>query len=289
MMETNVDAKMTAQANPNVVATVGAPKVAKVRGTKATKVRSKDRPVKPKCHVCGQKHEPDDAHALPTIVLQPCFIGRVVRFSSSSPVKSNLRFLSNFHRVKMSVCFNGVTTHFLSSEHAYVFYSVVPNVELIDGGTFSTFAGLNIIRDKLDKPIETIAAYWKDDLIGVVAKMVGNCARKSRGAPALDMAHKLLLWMVILRSKFRDPVMRDVLLSTGDAHLVEYCKGAVRRQRIGKAPERWGGWDYTPDDKRGVCIWGENHMGILLMKVRSEIQSEIQRENREIQSDEAPE
>jgi predicted NAD-dependent protein-ADP-ribosyltransferase YbiA (DUF1768 family) len=238
----------------------------------------KERQVKPKCNICGQKHEPDEVHALPTIVLQPCFIGRVVRFSSGSPVKSNLRKLSNFHHVQMAVCINGTTRRFISSEHAYVFYSVVPNDELTEGGALSTFAGLSVIQDKLGKSIETIAEYWKDDMIGVVAKLVGNCARKTRDEPLLDMVQKRLLWMVILRSKFQDPEMRKALLETGDSHLVEYCKGAVRRQRIGIAPERWGGWDYTPDDNSGVCIWGENNMGILLMNVRGEIRNELSNE-----------
>ncbi len=40
---------------------------------------------------------------------------------------------------------------------------------------------------------------------------------------------------------------------------------------IGIAPERWGGWDYTPDDRSGVSIWGENKMGELLMRVRNSV------------------
>ena len=175
----------------------------------------------------------------------------------------------------MAVSINGTTRRFISSEHAYVFYSVFPNDELTECGTLSTFAGLSVIQDQLGKTIETIADYWKDDMIGVVAKLVGNCARKTRDEPLLDMVQKRRLWMVILRSKFRDPEMRKARLETGDSHLVEYCKGAVRRQRIGIAPERWGGWDYTPDDNSGVCIWGENNMGILLMNVRREIRDEV--------------
>lgn len=235
----------------------------------------KDRRAKPRCHECGQKHEPDEAHAPPTLVLPPGFIGRVVRFSSGSPVNSHLRKLSNFHRVRVSVSIGGATLHFPSSEHAYVYHSVTPNVELTCGGSFASFAGLRAIEEQLDRPIGAIAEYWTDDRIGVVAKLVGNCARKMRGPSTMDIDQKRSLWMAILRSKFRDPEMRCALLDTGDSHLVEYCKGAVRRQRIGIAPERWGGWDHTPEDGSGVAIWGENNMGSLLMTVRGEIRGEL--------------
>ena len=235
----------------------------------------KERRLKPKCHVCGQKHEPEDAHAPPTLTLPAVFVGRVTRFSSSSPVQSGLRALSNFHKARVSVCVDGTIRCFPSSEYAYVFYSVVPNEQLAEGGSFSTFAGLIVVQDQLAKSIEAIADYWKDDLIGIVAKLVGNCARKMRGPSSMDIERKQSLWLTILRSKFQDPAMRRVLLDTGDSHLVEYAKGAVRRQRIGLEPERWGGWDYTPDDRSAVHIWGDNHMGRLLMTVRDEIRAEI--------------
>jgi len=236
------------------------------------------RRAEPKCHVCGQAHTPDDddVHPPPTLTLPAVFVGRVTRFSSGSSVQSGLRALSNFHTTRVSVCIDGTTTrHFPSSEHAYVFHSVVPNEQLCEGGALSTFAGLLVVQDQLAKSTEAIADYWTDDRIGIVAKLVGNCARKARGQATMDIEQKRSLWLTILRSKFRDPATRRVLLGTGDSYLVEYAKGAVRRQRIGLAPERWGGWDYTPDDRPVVHIWGDNHMGRLLMTVRDEIRAEI--------------
>jgi hypothetical protein len=178
------------------------------------------------------------------------------------------------------VCIDGTTTrHFPSSEHAYVFHSVVPNEQLCEGGALSSFAGLRIVEDQLAQSIEAIADYWTDARIGIVAKLVGNCARKARGPSTMGIEQKRSLWLTILRSKFRDQAMRRVLLGTGDSHLVEYAKGAVRRQRIGIASERWGGWYYTPDDRSAVHIWGDNHMGRLLMTVRDEIRAEIRADN----------
>ena len=55
-----------------------------------------------------------------------------------------------------------------------------------------------------------------------------------------------------LRQKFQDPVLRRLLLSTGDAVLIE--------------GNTWG------DVYWGVCQGtGENHLGSLLMKIREEI------------------
>ena len=46
------------------------------------------------------------------------------------------------------------------------------------------------------------------------------------------------------------------LLSTGDAYLLEFARGAVNRQLNGQPAERWGGWNF--EDK----VWGESHMAV---------------------------
>ncbi len=63
---------------------------------------------------------------------------------------------------------------------------------------------------------------------------------------------KLYRMEELLRRKFYDPKLRDLLLATGDAELVE---------------GNWWGDTYW-----GVCKGvGENHLGKLLMKIREEL------------------
>ena len=62
-----------------------------------------------------------------------------------------------------------------------------------------------------------------------------------------------VMWMG-LRLKFEDTVLKDLLLETGDAEL--------------KEGNRWGDRWYGVDEKTGE---GENHLGILLMRLREKL------------------
>jgi N-glycosidase YbiA len=65
---------------------------------------------------------------------------------------------------------------------------------------------------------------------------------------------KLQVMEALLRQKFADPVLRQKLLDTGDAHLEE--------------GNSWGDVWY------GVCNGvGENHLGKLLMAIRDDLRS----------------
>lgn len=67
----------------------------------------------------------------------------------------------------------------------------------------------------------------------------------------------------ILRKKFSVPVLRDMLISTGDAMLVE--------------GNNWG------DTYWGICRGkGKNRLGIILMEVREEIGGEKTKERRKL-------
>lgn len=64
---------------------------------------------------------------------------------------------------------------------------------------------------------------------------------------------KQRVMLELLRDKFRDPVLRDKLLATGDAELIE--------------------GNHWHDTYWGVCNGaGENHLGKLLMVLRGELQ-----------------
>jgi len=75
--------------------------------------------------------------------------------------------------------------------------------------------------------------------------------RMGRTKPRFDW-DKLAVMEYLLNQKFCDPVLRNKLIETGDAELVE------------------GNW--WGDTFWGVCGGvGENHLGKLLMKIRSQL------------------
>lgn len=94
----------------------------------------------------------------------------------------------------------------------------------------------------------------------VVRKLVSECAtagqvkrlgRKLHLRPDWE-AVKLAVMEDLVRQKFTDPLLRELLLSTGQEELVE--------------GNTWG------DTFWGVCKGvGQNHLGRILMKVRAEL------------------
>ena len=215
------------------------------------------------CDLCGQKHRPPEGpHPQPAErVEQP-----VVCFWSGAAIKSGLRQLSNFHRTPIEI--DGM--RFPSSEHAWVYQTVERSPDLLSGGALSTFDGLTLLGYAPELIAKT-ERYWGTERIGAVAKFYSKHVRKSRpDAAQLTMDAKLEIWMRILRAKFVDPHLRRFLISTGESYLLEFCKGAVKRQLAPDAePERWGGWHYEGR------VWGCNHMGRLLMRVRTELDDSI--------------
>ncbi len=106
----------------------------------------------------------------------------------------------------------------------------------------------------------------------MLAKQYGNKLRKARAHAGYTMEQKADLWHVILHAKYRNEEVRQALVGTGEAYLLELTIGAVIRQISGKGVERWGGWNCVmPTAEHHV--WGENNMGIFLMRVRAELQN----------------
>jgi N-glycosidase YbiA len=86
----------------------------------------------------------------------------------------------------------------------------------------------------------------------------GEAKKRGRGVPLRpDWEQiKLSVMLELLRKKFSNPELRDMLLATGDAELIE--------------GNTWG------DRFWGVCNGvGENHLGKLLMQVREEKRKEL--------------
>lgn len=128
------------------------------------------------------------------------------------------RFLSNFWpcRVKWA------TEYYRSVEHAYQ-------------------------AAKTMSPLE-----WEKIQNCVTAGDAKRMGRKVTLRPDWDL-DKMAVMLDLVRQKFTDPILRQQLLSTGDAELIE--------------------GNYWHDTFWGVCNGvGENHLGKIIMQVRKEIE-----------------
>ena len=120
-------------------------------------------------------------------------------------------------------------------------------------------------------------------MVGIVAKMASNPKHAAAaGLPPPSAPHDFSaeIFFPILLSKFtRSAELRGVLLGTGEKYLLEFVRGAERRERGGGGRERWGGLlkdgeAHEVDEAHeadGRLLFGENRMGRALMWVRDEI------------------
>jgi len=120
-----------------------------------------------------------------------------------------------------------------------------------------------------------IKHYKKKNCFGVIAKQVNTLAKGCKSRPSrihllgltanakwnFADAHEDL-WLELIRSKFSDPAMRALLMSTGDAYLVEQQK----------RPTDQGFYSAYYDKRTGECHGcndtNRNAVGKFLMKVR---------------------
>lgn len=143
----------------------------------------------------------------------------------------------------------------------------ITNFKLPEYEFLSNFYRCNIHYDGYDYPsLEN--AYQATKSVGDLVKVQLSDPKCSSGK-AKKIGSKVELrddWESIkiqvmedlLRIKFTDPVLRDKLLSTGDKQLIEV-----------------NNWN---DKFWGVCsktCQGENKLGVLLMKIRSEIKNSV--------------
>lgn len=137
-------------------------------------------------------------------------------------------FLSNFYPCK--IVHQGIT--YPSTEHYYVAMKV--NDDQVINGKFYPKADVREMISKISNP-------------GYVKKF-GRTLKLRKDWD--DVKLKVMEWC--LREKFKDSVLQEMLIRTGNEELVE--------------ENTWG------DTYWGVCRGkGNNHLGKLLMKIRSEI------------------
>jgi len=148
------------------------------------------------------------------------YIGKPCTPSVISVFKDNYRFLSNMYACNIK--YNGKLWR--SVEHAY------------QASKFSDEETINLIREQQSP---------------YVAKKLGAAAK----LPSDWDAKKLSIMEDLVREKFKNPMLRELLLQTGDARIIE------------------GNW--WGDNFWGVCKGeGQNHLGKILMKIRAEIVAE---------------
>jgi len=187
----------------------------------------------------------------------------VVAFFSNA--KPPLHLLSNF--AEMPVVLNG--KEFPSSEHAFQasLSKGLENHFTTDSkiGTLTTEAF--ITAGFKHNKIQGKCAHWsKKKNIGILAKAYIKLLKKV--GQKRDVSHQECesLFKTILLDKYRrNWYAKKVLLDTGDAYLLEFCRGAGREYKKNGFINRWGGM--VVDGK----VVGHNQMGSLLMWVRDEL------------------
>jgi predicted NAD-dependent protein-ADP-ribosyltransferase YbiA (DUF1768 family) len=174
--------------------------------------------------------------------------------------KANVHPLSNFYETE--VHFNGHM--FPSSEHAFQSCKYLGE----SAARFRSQGGLTFADVFSAATVDKKQEFWmKKRNVGIVAKMATDPAVGKRLGLMrnVEFVSSWELWEAILLSKFRDnEALRDLLLATGDAYLVEFSRGAERKTRAGRPPV-WAGMV-----KDGVQ-YGENRMGVYLMRIREQL------------------
>jgi predicted NAD-dependent protein-ADP-ribosyltransferase YbiA (DUF1768 family) len=209
-----------------------------------------------------------------------------------------LCYLSNLAVVQSGVQHNGIT--YPTVEHAFQaqkFHESVRHLFSTSGvygnpanqfqaGWTAYFQAKTPTSKTIAETVERKQKWWgKKNQFGVLAKMVNNLTKPTKNGtskidrlglrpnPAWDFgeSHERL-WMSLLRSKFQDPLMRNYLLETGDAYLIEYQKHEKE-----KNTDRDHVDFYTAyyNETTGECKHCNeprcNAIGKFLMKIRDEL------------------
>jgi predicted NAD-dependent protein-ADP-ribosyltransferase YbiA (DUF1768 family) len=168
--------------------------------------------------------------------------------------------LSNFAHVLEGIELDGLI--FPSTEHAFQSQKIKESERWmfsVNGPLGQIEEGFKLVSGK---DWEKKRDYWmKKGNIGVIAKMAtGEKLLKKLGLKKVpDFQSTDELWIRILRQKFVVEEFRLTLMSTKDAYLLEFDRGAQRKP----APPFWGGMIVE-----GV-LCGHNKMGEYLMIVRN--------------------
>jgi len=187
-----------------------------------------------------------------------------VRFGSNS--KHPFYKLSNFWKFKTELN----DKIYPSVEHAFQAELVESSDEYISTGPIGAFSENAFRYVGVDeKDVAKKLRYWASkDQVGILAKMRINIQKKQGLKQSMTSTQCKDLFLKLLRQKYAHPEMQQILLATGNQYLLEFDRSAERRFKKGDIT-RWGGMV-----KNGRVI-GHNQMGVLLMRIRTEIQTVI--------------
>ena len=266
----------TSRLGEKTTKTRGGPKTTKKRLPPAKKCPAKKR--LPPAKKCSSKKR-----------IGEIFQGRKVVNFYSGGVRPFCK-LSNFFAARVT---SGLDVY-PTSEHLYQSLKCMPNdrVHFQVGGKFSSFeSGQSLIwPDSKHTPnagdikasSKKKGDSWKPkEMLGVMAKMAVAPARtkklriqrlpKAEWLPMATYERARSVWIPILQSKFQNVDLAALLISTGDAYLLEFDRRAKSNQEKSRSVSRWGGM------VRDSVLFGENWMGRLIMEVRSVLKKKFAR------------
>ena len=202
-----------------------------------------------------------------------------VFFSNAAESLNSTCKLSNFYAC--TVEHDGAL--YPSAEHAYqaLKFEIGDREHFQVNGKLSGFEAMSYFYpEKANKAKNTANSkikYWsKKGMVGILAKLAQGNPKKVGlvPMPMQKMNDKLKEFKRILLSKYRNPELNAILLATGDRYLLEFCRGAKKRELMGEDPEICGG--LAEDLPDGRChVYGQNLMGKLMMTVRSELRNVV--------------
>jgi predicted NAD-dependent protein-ADP-ribosyltransferase YbiA (DUF1768 family) len=171
--------------------------------------------------------------------------------------------------VEAAVTVNG--RQYPTAEHAYQAQKIKngdARKRFEVGGDLSSWAAVSTVWPASSQVGQKLAYWRKRKMLGNVALMATKPNRAHTLGIEMKKPHTFhtvddaaAVWLPILRSKFEVPALREKLVATNSAYLVEFNRGAKKKTL------RWQGLV----DKDTGELHGKNWMGLLMMQLRTEL------------------
>jgi len=215
----------------------------------------------------------DEEEELRVFLHQRAFPEKPVMFGSNCKLDADNDYrFSNFYETGVPLGHRGRL--YPTSEHAYQALKFPPDARgrFAVGGDLAGWEGLGLFyADPAEA--EKKREYWgRKRMLGVVAKLCATQAAQAGLPPPAPLGpaeRKCRLFLEILAAKFAgSPELAEALRRTRGRYLLEFARGAEKREASGKEPEQWGGLAVLGGDGQWR-LHGENLMGKCLMAHRA--------------------
>jgi len=213
---------------------------------------------------------------LRAVLHQRSFPEKPVMFGSNCKLDADNDYrFSNFYETGVPLRHRGKL--YPTSEHAYQAQKFPPSARdrFAVGGDLAAWGGLGFFYAD-PAAAEKKREYWgRKRMLGVVAKLCTTQGERAGRPPPAHLGtpeRKCRLFLEILAAKFAgNPELAEALQRTRGRYLLEFSRGAEKREQSGKEPEQWGGLAVLGPDG----LWrlhGENLMGKCLMAHRARLE-----------------